>query len=185
VKRAKEVDILFADNDVEHIDETGADHESFSFGLKKSLFNYMQGLCIDDPLSKWFEMKVPKTTVAADHILKIITEDELPVSKPSAKIIFLGTVLKTEVIAKSKKGNRWEELQISFATKRENSSIQVDRAKGEWLVRLLPKLSLHNEKQMTLQEVKEDYELNDWDDFELFWDNKPISLLYKAGLLRL
>lgn len=185
VKRAKEVDILFADNDVEHIDETGADHESFSFGLKKSLFNYMQGLCIDDPLSKWFEMKVPKTTVAADHILKIITEDELPVSKPSAKIIFLGTILKTEVIAKSKKGNRWEELQISFATKKENSSIQVDRAKGEWLVRLLPKLSLHNEKQMTLQEVKEDYELNDWDDFELFWDNKPISLLFKAGLLRL
>lgn len=185
VKRAKEVDILFADNDVEHIDETGADHESFSFGLKKSLFNYMQGLCIDDPLSKWFEMKVPKTTVAADHILKIITEDELPVSKPSAKIIFLGTILKTEVIAKSKKGNRWEELQISFATKKENSSIQVDRAKGEWLVRLLPKLSLHNEKQMTLQEVKEDYELNDWDDFELFWDNKPVNTLHKVGLLLL
>ena len=38
---------------------------------------------------------------------------------------------------------------------------------------------------MTLQEVKEDYEQNDWDDFELFWDNKPVSNLYKAGLLRL
>ncbi|MEQ1797710.1 MAG: B12-binding domain-containing radical SAM protein [Lacibacter sp.] len=185
VKRAKETVILFADNDVEHIDETGADHESFSFGLKKSLFNYMQGLCLDDPLNKWFEMKVPKTTVAADHILKIVAEDELPVSKPSAKVIFLGTILKTEVISKSKKGNHWEELQISFATKKENSSIQVDKAKGEWLVSLLPKLSVHNEKQMTLQEVKEDYEQNDWDDFELFWDNKPVSTLYKAGLLRL
>ncbi len=185
VKRAKEAVILFADNDVEHIDETGANHESFSFGLKKSLFNYMQGLCLDDPLNKWFEMKVPKTTVAADHILKIVAEDELPVSKPAAKIIFLGTVLKTEVIAKSKKGNRWEELQISFATKKENSSIQVDKAKGEWLVNLLPKLSVHTEKQMTLQEVKEDYEQNDWDDFELFWDNKPVNTLYKVGLLRL
>ncbi len=185
VKRAKEAVIMFADNDVEHIDETGADHESFSFGLKKSLFNYMQGLCLDDPLNKWFEMKVPKTTVAPDHILQIVAEDELPVSKPTAKIIFLGTVLKTEVISKSKKGNRWEELQISFATKKENLSIQVDKAKGEWLAGLLPKLSVHNEKQMTLQEVKEDYEQNDWDDFELFWDNKPVSNLYKAGLLRL
>lgn len=185
VKRAKEAVILFADNDVEHIDETGADHESFSFGLKKSLFNYMQGLCLDDPLNKWFEMKVPKTIVAPDHILKVVAEDELPVSKPSAKVIFLGTILKTEVIAKSKKGNRWEELQISFATKKENSSIQVDKAKGEWLISLLPKLSVHNEKQMTLQEVKEDYELNDWDDFELFWDNKPVSTLHKVGLLRL
>lgn len=185
VKRAKEAVILFADNDVEHIDETGTDHESFSFGLKKSLFNYMQGLCLDDPLNKWFETKTPKTTVAADHILKIVAEEELPVSKPAAKIIFLGTVLKTEVISKSKKGNRWEEQQITFATKKENTSIQVDRAKGEWLLSILPKLSVHNEKQMTLQEVKEDYEQNDWDDFELFWDNKPVSTLYKVGLLRL
>lgn len=185
VKRAKETLIMFADNDVEHIDETGAIHESFSFGLKKSLFNYMQGLCLNDPLHKWFEMKVPKTTVAPDHILKIITEEELPVFKPAGKVIFLGTVLKTEVISKSKKGNRWEELQISFVTKKDTITIQVDKAKGEWLVRLLPKLSVHNEKQMTLQEVKEDYELNDWDDFELFWDNKPVSNLYKAGLLRL
>lgn len=185
VKRAKEAVILFADNDVEHIDETGADHESFSFGLKKSLFNYMQGVCLDDPLNKWFEMKVPKTTVAPDHILNILAEDELPLSKPSAKIIFLGTVLKTEVIIKSKKGNRWEELQILFATKKENLAIQVDKAKGEWLLNLLPKLSVQNEKQMTLQEVKEDYEQNGCDDFELFWDNKPVNSLYKAGLLRL
>lgn len=185
VKKAKEVEILFADNDVEHIDETGTDHESFSFGLKKSLFNYMQGLCLDDPLHKWFDMKVPKTTVAPDHILKIVSEEELPLSKHTAKIVFPGTLLKTEVIAKSKKGNHWEVLQITFATKKENISIQVDRAKGEWLVNLLPKLSVQNDKLMTLQEIKDDYEQNLWDDFELFWDNKPVSGLYKVGLLRL
>lgn len=185
VKRAKETVILFADNDVEHIDETGTDHENFSFGLKKSLFNYMQGLCLDDPLNKWFEMKVPKTTVAHDHILNIVAEEEFPVSKPSAKIIFLGTVLKTEVISKSKKGNHWEELQISFATKKENSSIQVDRTKAEWLVTLLPKLSVNQEKLMTLQEIQSDYEQYGLEDFELFWDNKPVNALYKVGLLRL
>ena len=185
VKKAKEVFILFADNDVEHIDETGTDHESFSFGLKKSLFNYMQGLCFDDPLHKWFEMHVPKTTVAPDHILNIVKEEELPLSKPAAKIIFLGTVLKTEVIAKSKKGNHWELLQVTFAAKKENISIQVDKEKGEWLATLLPKLSVHNEKLMTLQEIQSDYEQQGLEDFELFWDNKPVSTLYKVGLLRL
>jgi len=185
VKKAKEVAILFADNDVEHIDETGTDHESFSLGLKKSLFNYMQGLCLDDPLHKWFDMPVPKTTVAGNHILNIVKEEELPLSKPAAKIIFLGTVLKTEVISKSKKGNHWEELQISFATKKENISIQVDKAKGEWLVTLLPKLSVDRKKFMTLQEIQSDYEQYGLADFELFWDNKPVNALYKVGLLRL
>ena len=33
--------------------------------------------------------------------------------------------------------------------------------------------------------VKENYEANNLADFELFWDNKPVSTLNKAGLLRL
>lgn len=185
VKRAKETIILFADNDVEHVDETGADHESFSFGLKKSLFNYMQGLCLDDPLHKWFDMPVPKTTIHPDYILNIIKEDELPRFNPSTKIIFLGHILKTEVIRKSKKGAQWELLQITFATKKELFSIQTDKVKGEWLATLLPKLSVNNEKIKTLQEVQTDYEQEGLEDFELFWDNKPVNTLYKAGLLRL
>ncbi|MEJ8819805.1 B12-binding domain-containing radical SAM protein [Lacibacter sp. H407] len=185
VKRAKEVAILFADNDVEHIDETGADHETFSFGLKKSLFNYMQGLCLDDPLHKWFETKVPKTTIAPDYILNIIRDEELPLFKPSAKIVFLGHVLKAELITKSKKGSSWEVLQISFATKKETITINTDKEKGEWFLQLLPRLRVENEKLMTLQEIKDEYEQQGHEDFELFWDNKPLSTLYKIGLLRL
>lgn len=185
VRKAKEVEIVFADNDVEHIDEIGTDHDSFSFGLKKSLFNYMQGLCLDDPLHKWFEMPVPKTTIASDYIVKIIIEEELPLFKPTTRIIFLGTVLKTEIIQKSKKGNHWEVMLITFATIKENFTIQVDAVKGEWLINLLPKLNVANEKLMTLQEIKNDYEQNEFENFELFWDNKPLNTLYKVGLLRL
>ena len=39
----------FANNDIEHSDPTGADHPTFSFGLKKSLLNYMHGACFDYP----------------------------------------------------------------------------------------------------------------------------------------
>ncbi|RYF82835.1 MAG: radical SAM protein, partial [Chitinophagaceae bacterium] len=64
VKKVKEVVGTFANNDIEHIDLTGAQHENFGFGLKKALFNYMHNTCFDYPLQKWFEFKVPKTTVA-------------------------------------------------------------------------------------------------------------------------
>jgi hypothetical protein len=36
-----------------------------------------------------------------------------------------------------------------------------------------------------MQEIKDDYEQQVLEDFELFWDNKPVSTLYKAGLLKL
>jgi hypothetical protein len=37
----------FANNDIDYIDSTGIDHNKFSFGLKKSLFNFMHGICFD------------------------------------------------------------------------------------------------------------------------------------------
>ena len=60
VKKVSEAIGTFANNDIEHTDPTGADHESFSFGLKKSLLNYMHGACFDYPLQKWFDHKVPQ-----------------------------------------------------------------------------------------------------------------------------
>ena len=38
---------------------------------------------------------------------------------------------------------------------------------------------------MTYAVVKESYEAAGLEDFELFWDNKPVTTLYKAGLLRI
>jgi hypothetical protein len=184
VKRAKETLISFADNDVEHIDPTGADHEAYSHGLKKSLFNYMQGIGLDEPLHKWFDHKTPKTSVAPDYILNILNEDELPSSATNTKIIFLGTLLKSERITKSKKGNQWTVMQLDFLSKKQKLSIQVDEQKGVWLLEILPKLYPNNQSLMTLGDLKSDYEKAGLDDFELFLDNKPVSQLYKVGLLR-
>jgi hypothetical protein len=169
---------------VEHIDPTGADHDSYSFGLKKSLFNYMQGIGLDEPLHTWFERKIPKTTVDSGHILKIINEDELPAFNPNAKVIFLGTLMDYERFTKSKKGNQWTVMQLSFLSKRETMTIQVDEEKGKWLLSVLPKLMMDQNKLLTLGELKNDYENSGLEDFELFWDNKPVSQLYKVGLLR-
>jgi hypothetical protein len=92
----------FANNDLEHADPTGTDHALFSEGLKKSLFNYMHGTCFDFPLHKWFDFKIPSTTIAKDYIQKAIIEPELS-SSNHYKTIFIGTLPTTQLIQKSKK----------------------------------------------------------------------------------
>ncbi|MBC7587597.1 MAG: radical SAM protein [Chitinophagaceae bacterium] len=185
VKKANETTITFADNDVEHIDPSGTDHDAFSFGLKKSLLNFMHGVGLDEPLHKWFEHKTPKPSVATDFIIKALQEPDLAVHKPTTKIVFIGNMPTVEIISRSKKGNQWEEASITFQTKKETVNIKVDKAKGEWLYALLPLLSINNLKIYSLQEVMANYEAAGLENFELFWDNKPVNGLNKVGLLML
>lgn len=185
VKRSADSEISFADNDVAHDDPDGADHVQFSYGLKKSLFNYMHGLGLDEPVGKWFDFKVPKTSIQPDFILNILN-NELPVSHaPHTKVVFTGTVPKMETIVKSKKGSHWEMAILKFEGQSETVEIKVDKAKGEWLYDVLNQWGEAAEKTMTIKELIDSYEARGLEDFELFWDNKPVNQLYKAGLLHL
>jgi hypothetical protein len=175
----------FANNDILHTDTTGADHELFTDGLKKSLFNYMHGKCLDHPLQKWFEEKVPKTRIAPDHIEKLLKEEDYLPMKPSDKVVYLGQVPNVEVVTKSKKGNQWEVASLTFVEKAETLNIQVDKDKGLWLQKMLQKLQVSQVKLLTIKDVMDDYEAAELEDFELFWDNKPVNTLYRVGLLRL
>ena len=173
----------FANNDIQHDDPTGADHESFGFGLKKALLNYMHSTCFDFPLKDWFEFKVPKTTIAPDFIKNAIEEPEILLNS-NCKYLWLGKIPHTEIIQKSKKGSSWSVMSINFPTLKHQHIIMVDPIKGAWLLQILPQLNIHHPKHLTKQVIKADYEAAGLEDFELFWDNKPVNTLYKAGLLR-
>ena len=185
VKKDTEAIGTFANNDIVHLDPTGADHDTFTLGLKKSLLNYMHGACFDYPLQKWFDMKVPKTTVLPEYISGILNEEEYTSWNPNAKIVWIGKAPKMEFVTKSKKGNTWELASLTFVGKRESMDIKVDKEQGIWLAEMLQKVSVENAKTYTAQEVKDSYEAAGLEDFELFWDNKPVNGLYKVGLLRL
>ncbi|MFN0083146.1 MAG: B12-binding domain-containing radical SAM protein [Ferruginibacter sp.] len=182
IKTLSETIGSFANNDVEYEDETGGDHDSFGYGLKKSLFNYMHNIGIDDPLQKWFNHKVPKTKIAATFIQDALNEPEINSFRPTTKIVFTGNVLSTEYTTQSKKGNTREMATITFLSKRTTQQIQVLKQQGDWLLNLLPQLSIANDFSLTLQQIKENYETAGLEDFELFWDNKPMNSLYKSGL---
>ena len=180
----KNTDIVgaFANNDLTYTDSTGIDHEQFSFGLKKSLFNFMHGICLDYDLQDWFDFKIPKTTIHPDFIYEALEEETNFSSKPNAKVVWLGGKPQVTSFTKTKKGNSWEMMQLTFHDKKETFTIQTNQKEGEWLVKILGMISVSNSKTIQMQELKADFE-NELDDFELFWFSKPMHSLKEFGLL--
>ena len=75
---------------------------------------------------------------------------------------------------------------LTFQNKQGSLEIKVPQAEGLWLATMLETISVYNHKLYSLQEVKDSYEqAGIAEDFELFWDNKPINTLHTYGLLTL
>jgi hypothetical protein len=146
-------EITFANNDIQFRDKTGIDHDKFSFGLKKSLFNYMHGICFDYDLQDWFDFKIPKTKIAPYFIQDCLESETIFAIKTSAKIIYIGNLPTCTTFLKSKKGHSWEMLRFVF-----------------------------NQKPITFLQLKKSYE-DYFVDFELFWYSKPMQTLKQSKLL--
>ncbi|MBA4263737.1 MAG: radical SAM protein [Comamonadaceae bacterium] len=68
--------VSFAKNDIGFIDPTGTDHDALGIGLRKAIYNYMHGLCVEDDVRRWFEhlpQQVPRTTVKRTRIAKALS----------------------------------------------------------------------------------------------------------------
>ncbi len=181
VKKDTEAIGTFANNDIFYQDPTGTDHDAFSYGLKKSLLNFMHGICFEYPLQEWFDFKIPRTKVPKNYIEKALSEEDFTMLKPSAKIVWLGKKPQVSYTT-SKKG---ESSTLTFHDKKETFSIKVNKNQGDWVAEILELISTKNKKTFTFQEIKTHYEAAGLEDFELFWYNKPFATLRDFGLLAL
>jgi len=67
--------VTFAKNDIGFIDPTGTDHDALGQGLRKAIYNYMHGLCVEDDVRRWFEhlpYPVPRPTVKRHKIARAL-----------------------------------------------------------------------------------------------------------------
>jgi hypothetical protein len=174
----------FANNDLVHTDHTGTQHELFSYGLKKSLYNFMHNICLENPLQFWFDFKIPKTKVDKDFIIKSLKVDDLTAVKPSAKILWLGNLPEISFFTKHKKGAQWEMATLKFHSNTQTKEIILSKACGEWLIRILDTITPLKEIKTWLI-LKQDFEAFTAQDFEPFWYSKPVNLLKELGLLTL
>ena len=175
-------EILFANNDIDFTDRTGIDHSKFSFGLKKSLFNYMHGINFELPLQNWFDFKIPKTTIHPDYIHDSLLEEENFTFKPNSKIVFLEKNVIAENYIKTKKQNSWAYTRITFHLRTNIVKIDFEQEKAEWLIKVLKENTFENPKRITLQQLKTQFEEN-FEDFELFWFSKPMQQLKENGII--
>ncbi len=174
--------ITFANNDINFKDKTGIDHDKFSFGLKKSLFNFMHGIGFDYELHEWFDFKIPQTTIADDFIVSCLEKEENFNTKPSAKVIWIGGKPISENFNKSKKGTSWQMTKLTFHDKKERTEITLEKEKADWLVIVLEKTSVCRTPSLTYSQLKSDFE-NKFEDFELFWYSKQLKEIRKSSLL--
>jgi hypothetical protein len=181
VKKVTEEIGSFANNDLVFTDPTGANHDDFSYGLKKSLFNYMHGIGFDAPLQDWFDFRVPRTKIPKNSIENALLAEEPFDFKPNAKIVWLGKQPLVEEVS-SKKGIS---KILTFHDRKESIEIKVNQPFADWLLAIIKLISVSNAKVYTLQEIKKHYEQGGLDNFELFWYSKPINTLREYGLLSL
>ena len=174
--------VSFAHNDIAFTDRVGTDHERFSFGLKKSLFNFMHGLCFDFPLQEWFDFKIPYTTIPPNYIERAILNASRAEIKPHAKVVWLGTEPIVEEVVKRKKGKQQRQLLLIFHTRRDSFDITLEARRGEWLIRMLDQAASDEGPSMSFQALKDDFEA-EFSGFDTFWESGPVRDLREQGLI--
>jgi hypothetical protein len=181
VRRRPVDDGGFAVNDLEHDDPTGAEHSRYAYGLAKSLLNWMHGHGIDQSLHKWFDFPIPRPSVAKDAIRTSLEDVEYSPTGPATRWVWLGTSPGIRIQDKSKKGVHWQQAELRFETPRDSIVIRTEPDKGRWLADWLGRNCGTPFRQ---SEAEADFRAAGLEDFEGFWDNRPVNTLYRAGLLR-
>ncbi|WP_223600747.1 radical SAM protein [Chryseobacterium sp. GVT01B] len=175
-------EILFANNDIDFQDKTGIDHSKFSFGLKKSLFNFMHGVNFELPLQEWFDFKIPRTTIHPDYIHDCLLDDGQFQLKTNSKVVFLTKNVIAENRVKNKKKYSGTYTLLTFHLKTNIVKVELEKEKAEWLMNVLEENSIENAKKPTIQQLKNQFEEN-FEDFELFWFSKPMQQLKENGVI--
>ncbi len=165
----------FANNDLTHDDETGSNPETFSYGLKKSLFNYMHGINFDLPLQEWFDFKIPTTRIDK-HYIESSLVDNHDNAAANAKVIWLGSM---PII--SEQNSDWQEL--IFHDRTGGVSLTLSHHQSRWVVDILPLIATTSSQRYTLAEIRTHYENFGLDHFESFWTETMVEELTASGLL--
>lgn len=164
---------IFANNDLEHEDPTGANHDLYGKGLEKSLYNYMHGLALDHPLQNWFDHKVPKTSLPPDLIAKHLSQPDGREIKPNYKMLWIGGPVKYN---KKKKA-------LIILNNQESLEISCPENEGVWLSDILKSVSPGAGVGHSYKSFREAFEKAGFDDFMGFLYGHAMEDFRECGLL--
>ena len=171
----------FAWNDLWHDDPLGTDHEAYGPGLAKSLYNYLHGVALDEPLNFWFDFKTPKTTTPRQLVPQALQAPAKPdFAKQNQRLFWLGNVPELRIEA-GKKGTR---VVLTCYEQAEDFEVKAAEAAGCWLHELLTRLSHDYDTKVLLKEAAATFPALAGP-FEAFLQSPAWQLLREKGLLLL
>ncbi len=168
----------FADNDLMHDDPLGAEHELFSEGLKRSLFNYMNGVGLDFPINDWFDFETPETSVLSDFIEKSIRIQALQKFRANDLIIWLNEVPILNELEEDK-----EFVELVFYNKKNEWGFETEKQLGTWIENILSKAKIGKGELLKFEEFKNHFEKNNNSSFDEFKSSPIWEALTENGLL--
>lgn len=173
----------FARNDLEFTDEQGCDPEPFGDGLRKSLFNYMHGLCFDFSLQRWFEMKIPHTQIPPTLVERYLDRDGMSAEKESGRLLWLHGLPEVVYSEKMKKGKKTEIALFTFHLKNEVLQFNINATWGRWLADRLPQIQLSSDSVSTPATWRADFAAQHFGSFDQFTSTPLWLSMRDNGLL--
>lgn len=173
----------FANNDLEFKDLTGTQHERFSEGLKKSLFNYMHGICFENSLQSWFEFKIPKTTHPPYLIKSFVQKKSIREIPQHHKVYWLGG--NTKVITKQsiRKGKTINETSLRVYHVNETVDIACSLSIANWFQHQLPTLHPKVAENNSFKKIRESYFSETTEEIEVFINTPQGQTLKENGFI--
>lgn len=166
----------FANNDLDYEDLSGCDHAAFSAGLKKSLFNYMNGICFEYELQDWFDFEIPETTISPTLISDILNEAASETISANKRVLYTAPLPEFIQISKTK-------INLHFSTRTSDLEIILDQKKAQWLYEFLKSCGLQSESGMNYKMMTELYESNGFNSFDDFFLSEDMDSLREIGLM--
>lgn len=173
----------FANNDIVHQDPTGAEHIKYGDGLRKALYNYMHDVGFDLPLQKWFDFKVPPTTIPPNYIEKAISgkeKQEIPWNK---QLIWLCTTPTIRPFTKNKKGKQTHWAKLLYSDIKYDYTTETTPDLAQWLTNILTACMPESPDSFSVKELKESFEEKQLGDFTVFWNSRTFQEFRENGLL--
>ena len=168
----------FAKNELTHEDPKGCEHGLYSEGLRKSLFNFMHGVGLDNSLDFWFDFKTAKTSHPENLIGEILNDVKGEVKyRPKDRFLWLGGDCAYVV---HEDEPDWAELVLSGQL--EDISLRLPAPLAEWFSNLLVQL-VPEEDPVTFQEIDEYHKQYFDDSISLVTANPVWKEIRRAGLI--
>ena len=171
----------FAWNDLWHDDPLGTDHEAFGPGLAKSLYNYLHGVALAEPLGFWFDFKTPKPTTSRHLVQQALQAPEKPdFARQNQRLFWLGNAPEIRI----EPGKKASRAILTCYEQAEDFEVKAPEITGRWLHQLLSQLTHDYDTKMLLKDVAATFPITEGP-FEAFLQSPAWQLLREKGLLLL